>query len=276
MVARRLRSSVAAAAGQGAFMAERSNTLFRDMALNTVSTAGGAEAPDIETSSADYARRFSGPAGSYLLDVQARAIREALEDLRPGSALDVGGGHGQLVDLLRSMGWRVTVHGSDDICARNLRELHGKRECEFVRGSLFALPLPDRSFDVVLAVRLVAHVDDWPRLLGEMCRVARQAVVIDHPSKFALNALTPFLFGVKKSLEGNTRTYLSFSRRELMTEFARHGFRLRREVKQFFLPMAVHRLGRGAAPFRAAEALFRGLGLTALAGSPVILRVDRP
>lgn len=243
--------------------------------LETVSTADASKAPDIETSSANYARRFSGAAGNYLLDVQARAIRQALEGLRPGAALDVGGGHGQLVDLLRELGWRVTVHGSDDICARNLRELHGKRDCEFVRGNLFALPVPDRSFDVVLAVRLIAHVDDWPRLLGEMCRVARRTVVIDHPSKFALNALTPMLFGVKKSLEGNTRMYSSFTRKELMAEFARHGFQMQREVKQFFMPMAVHRLGRGALPFRAAESLFRGVGLTALAGSPVILRVDR-
>jgi SAM-dependent methyltransferase len=179
------------------------------------------------------------------------------------------------VDPLRALGWQVTVHGSDAQCGENLRELHGKRDCGFVRGSLYALPVRDRSFDLVSAVRLIAHVDDWPRLLAEMCRVARRSVVIDHPSKFALNALTPMLFGVKKSLEGNTRTYLSFTRAELTREFMRHGFRPRREVKQFFLPMAVHRLGQGATPLRAAEKLFRGLGITALAGSPVILRVDR-
>jgi ubiquinone/menaquinone biosynthesis C-methylase UbiE len=243
--------------------------------LSTASTFSASTPPDVETSSADYARRFSGPAGDYLLDIQARAIQRALHDLDTGSALDVGGGHGQLVDPLRSLGWRVTVHGSDDVCASNLRELHGKRDCEFLRGSFFALPVPDRSFDLVLAVRLVSHVDDWPRLLSEMCRVARHTVIIDHPSKVALNALTPLLFGVKKSFEGNTRPYLSFSRKELMAEFSRHGFAMRREIKQFFLPMAVHRLGRGGWPYRAAETAFRSLGLTALAGSPVILRVDR-
>ena len=246
-----------------------------EVVVGTVPIIGGSTAPDVETSSADYARRFSGPAGEFLLDVQARSVQRVLGDLKPGTALDVGGGHGQLVDPLRSMGWQVTVHGSDDACARNLRELHGKHDCTFLRGSLFALPVADQSFDLVVAVRLVSHVDDWPRLLGEMCRVARRAVVIDHPSKFALNALTPMLFGVKKSLEGNTRPYLSFSRKELMAEFARHGFGQEREVKQFFMPMAVHRLGRGALPFRAAEAVFRSTGLTALAGSPVILRVDR-
>jgi hypothetical protein len=92
---------------------------------------------------------------------------------------------------------------------------------------------------------------------------------------FALNALTPLLFGIKKSLEGNTRTYTSFSLAELADEFGKHGFIPGRQVKQFFMPMAVHRVCRGATPLKAVEALFRAVGLTALVGSPAILRMDR-
>jgi ubiquinone/menaquinone biosynthesis C-methylase UbiE len=234
-----------------------------------------AETPDIETSSADYARRFAGPAGQYLLSVQGRAVTAALEGLKPGTALDVGGGHGQLVELLRSLGWRVTVHGTDPACEHNLRELHGRRDCDFLLGPLSPLPAADRSFDLVIAVRLLPHVDAWPGLLAEMCRVARQAVVVDYPSKSGLNALTPLLFGLKKSMEGNTRTYTSFTRRQIATELARHGFCYKKEMKQFFLPMAIHRLGQGSAVLRCAEAACRLLGLTALAGSPIILRGDR-
>jgi len=233
------------------------------------------ETPDIETSSAGYAQRFAGKAGKYLLQVQSSAVVRTIEDLTPGTVLDVGGGHGQLVEPLARLGWRVTVHGTDAQCGQNLRELHGQRDCEFVQSDLFALPFPDKSFDLVIAVRLISHVEDWPRLVAEMCRVARQAVVIDYPAKSGLNALTPLLFGLKKSLEGNTRTYTSFSPAELNREFGRHHFVRKREVKQFFLPMVVHRVSKAAAPFRAAEALFRGVGLTALAGSPAILRMDR-
>lgn len=232
-------------------------------------------AADLETSSADYARRFAGPAGRYLLSVQAQCVARALRDLPPGRALDVGGGHGQLAGLLRDLGWAVTVHGTDPACERNLRQLHGQRDCEFLLGDLFHLPVPDRSFDLVIAVRLVSHVDDWQRLLAEMCRVASRAVVIDYPSSGGLNALTPLLFGLKKSLEGNTRTYTSFSRRSLQQVFAAQGFGAPRQVKQFFLPMVVHRIGKAAAPLRLAERMFRATGLTAAAGSPVILRVDR-
>jgi len=234
-----------------------------------------AETPDIDTSSADYARRFAGPAGKYLLDVQARAVGAILARLSPGAALDVGGAHGQLVDLLQSRGWKVTIHGTDRACEENLRGLHGKRDCDYVQGDLFALPAADRSYDLVIAVRLISHVTDWKRLVAEMCRVARRTVVLDYPSTFALNALTPLLFGLKKSLEGNTRTYGSFSRSELAAEFEKHGFRLVRQVKQFFLPMVIHRMARGAALLRGAETLFRAVGLTALAGSPVIVQLER-
>jgi 2-polyprenyl-3-methyl-5-hydroxy-6-metoxy-1,4-benzoquinol methylase len=233
------------------------------------------ETPDIETSSADYARRFSGAAGRYLLDIQARAVERALRGIAPGTVLDVGGGHGQLVDVLRARGFTPTVHGSDAACEANLRELHGQRDCEFLQGDLLSLPAPAQSYDVVVAVRLVSHVERWRRLVAEMCRVARHAVLIDYPSTRALNALTPLLFGMKKQLEGNTRSYTSFAHDELEKAFARNGFVHAVNVKQLFLPMVVHRAARAAAPLRAAEAMARAVGLTAVAGSPVIARFDR-
>lgn len=202
-------------------------------------------------------------------------MREALRGLKPGRALDVGGGHGQLVPVLRELGWDVTVHGSDPECERNLRELHGQRDVEFLLSDMFAVPRPDASFDLVLAVRLVSHCDDWPRLLAEMCRLSRQAVLIDYPCQSGLNALTPWLFSLKKSLEGNTRTYTSFSRVQLAQQFAASGFDRLTEVKQFLLPMVVHRRTHAAAPFRAFESVARSMGLTGRFGSPAILRADR-
>ena len=233
------------------------------------------ETPDIETSSANYARRFAGPAGSYLLAVQAQAVRAVIEDLQPGTVLDVGGAHGQLVDLLSQRGWSVTVHGTEAACEHNLRNLHGKVDCNYVQGNLAELPAPDRSYDLVIAVRLVSHVTEWKQLVREMCRVSKRSVILDYPSIFALNALTPLLFNVKKSFERNTRSYTSFYKRTLAAEFGEHGFHGAREVKQFFLPMVVHRMAGGAAWAKVLEALLRAVGLTGLAGSPVVARFDR-
>jgi 2-polyprenyl-3-methyl-5-hydroxy-6-metoxy-1,4-benzoquinol methylase len=78
------------------------------------------ETPDIETSGANYASRFRGTAGRYLLQVQSQTVVNALREQPPGSALDVGGGHGQLVNVLTRLGFAVTVHGTDASCEHNL------------------------------------------------------------------------------------------------------------------------------------------------------------
>lgn len=231
--------------------------------------------PDVETSSAGYARRFSGPAGHYLLQIQADALTRTLRGCRCGRALDVGGAHGQLVDPLRSLGWAVTVIGSSEECGHNLRDLHGKRDCEFVCADILHLPFPDASFDLVTSVRLLSHLEDWEDFLGELCRVSARWVVVDYPSTSGINVLAPLLFKIKRSLEGNTRTYRSFSGRELDRAFSSHGYRKGAASREFVLPMVLHRVCGSAAPLRLAEAASRAIGLTAVAGSPVMLRADR-
>ena len=73
-------------------------------------------APDIETASDDYARRFSGEVGAYFLDVQARTTLSLLEPWPGARVLDVGGGHGQVAIPLAENGFDVTVTGSSDEC----------------------------------------------------------------------------------------------------------------------------------------------------------------
>lgn len=233
------------------------------------------ETPDVETSSAEYAQRFSGRAGEYLLRVQAETMLRAIADLRPGTVLDVGGGHGQLVEPLRSAGWRVTVHGSVDECGDNLRNVHGVRSCDFVAGDLFDLPFADRSFDLVIAVRLLSHVRDWRRLAAEMARVAGRSVVLEYPSLLGLQLFAPLLFELKRSYEGDTRPFTRYRTRDLRTVFAPHGFEAAREFKQLVMPVVVHRAARGSPLLQRVEAVSRAVGLTAIAGSPVILRLDR-
>src|SRR5699024_9537176 len=138
---------------------------------------------------------------------------------------------------------------------------HGQQDCEFVQGDLFQLPAADRSYDLVIGVRLMAHVEDWPKLLAEMCRVSARAVVIDYPVRGGQNASTGRFFGLKKAVEGNTRTYISFSHAQIMHVLRAQRFGTPRRVKQFILPMVAHRLGKGSAPLRLAESLGRAVGL---------------
>jgi len=233
------------------------------------------ESPDIETSSDDYARRFSGPSGKYLLSMQREAILQVLSKPFGDTILDVGGGHGQLVPIFRELGCDITVFGSSDICPERIRHEPNSHKLRYLAGNLLNLPFADQSFDLVISVRLISHIENWERLIEELCRVARNSVVLDYPTLFSLNAFTPLLFLLKKRFEGNTRTYTSFFKHELAKEFGRHGFAVSACAKQFFLPMFLHRAFKGASVMRAMEGVCRTARLTRALGSPVILRMDR-
>ena len=170
------------------------------------------------------------------------------------------------MDLLRELG-AGNLHAGH-VCEDNLRNCM-QSDCASCRRPV-RIAVADQSFDLVIACGS-SRMSRMARLVPN-CVAFRTAVVIDYPAKGALNALTPLLFGLKKSLEGNTRTYTSFSRQELRDQFEPHGFTRFRQVKQFLMPMVVHRVGKGSLPLRLAESVFRVLGLTALFGSPVILR----
>ncbi len=229
------------------------------------------ETADIESSSDGYAARFAGPTGEWMLAVQERLT---LSLLRPYggalSILDVGGGHGQLALPLCREGHRITVLGSSKECARRIRPALDSGRCRFRVGNVIALPFPDRSFDLAISFRLLTHCGRWPELVSELCRVARKAVIVDYPTSQSVNRLAPKLFAAKKKVEINTRTWRLFTHAEVRGVFAGQGFTRARRKKQFFFPMVLHRMLKCRPVSAGLEAVFRGVGLTRLAGSPVI------
>lgn len=233
------------------------------------------ETPDIETASDDYASRFSGAAGVYFLDTQNSAVERALGSDCKGTVIDLGGGHGQLIPVLEQTGCDIIEYGSDASCHKMLSQRHPEAELQKVTGDMLELPFADQSVDLVIFVRLISHIDNWPALIAESCRISRQTVVFDYPSLFSANALTPLMFGLKKGIEKNTRTYLSFSKRQLKSELAKHGYKITAHISQFMLPMFLHRGLNGAKFLQVLEKLFLITGITSLFGSPVILRADR-
>lgn len=232
-------------------------------------------APDVETASEGYARRFAGEVGRYFLDVQAETVLDLLAPWPQARVLEVGGGHAQLAGPLVERGFRVTVTGSEESCRERLDRALPPGSFDFQVCEAEALPFPDRSFDVVLAVRLLTHLEGWRKALAEMCRVAGKAVIVDYPDTRSFNRLYGALFAWKKAVEGNTRTFRCFSPREVIDEYARHGFGRPVVRRQFFIPMVVHRAAGRAGVSRVVERASGALGLTRTFGSPVLLRVER-
>lgn len=235
----------------------------------------GGEAPDVETASAGYARRFAGDVGAWFLDVQARLALELLRPWPGARVLDFGGGHGQLTAALVDGGHEVTVFGSPGACGERLRAFVDAGRARYEAGDLRRAPWGDRSFDVVLSFRLLPHVPDWRALVGELCRLAARAVVVDYPTARSVNAAAALLFGWKRAVEGNTRPFTVFGESEIRDAFSARRFLVTARRPEFFFPMALHR-AHGRAPLaRALEAAAGRARLTRALGSPVVLRAER-
>lgn len=228
-------------------------------------------APDIETASADYARRFSSVSGEWLLQVQSTGIKVLLKRcFKVGTALDVGAGHGQLIDTLIEAGYKLSIHASTEQCFELIRPRIEANKIEIIVSPCLDIAVAARQFDLVTSVRLLSHISDWRRLIGELCRIANEAVIIDYPVNCSINALTPLLFNLKRSLEGNTRSYTLFNESEVIREFRRHGFVLADRYAQFFWPMVLHRALKNRSLSRLLESVPRLIGLSRLFGSPVL------
>jgi SAM-dependent methyltransferase len=234
------------------------------------------EDADVETSSADYARRFSGDVGRWFLEAQARITVELLDSIpEKGTILDVGGGHAQVTPALVAAGYRVTVVGSHPSCAARLLPWTDAGQCTFEVADLQTLPYGDGSFDAVVCFRLLPHSIDWTRLIGELCRVALHSVVVDYPSTRSVNALSRQFFGLKRRIEQNTRPFALFLPSQIHQAFEAHGFVVGVERPQYLFPMVLHRWADWVALSRLLEAPGRLLGLTRWLGSPIIARADR-
>ena len=231
---------------------------------------------DIDTASDDYATRFAGPSGQWLLDVQAQGTYKLLKQTsNVQTILDVGGGHAQLTELFLKNHRTLTIAGSAPACSLRLQPFIASPRCQYIPANLLQLPFSVQSFDLVASFRLLTHCESWEELVAQCCRVARKYVLVDYPTTQSVNAIAPAFFGAKKKVERNTRYWHSFRHAEIDTAFTRNEFRRVATFKQFFFPMALHRMLRSRMLSRVMEGIARGIGCTRMAGSPVIVLYER-
>ena len=94
--------------------------------------------------------------------------------------LEVGTGEGHVAARVRARYPEASVVGIDlpDVGLAN-QWRRADLTAAFASGT--ALPFPDRSFDLVLAVEVLEHVSDPDAVLAEIARVATGAVVLTVP-----------------------------------------------------------------------------------------------
>ena len=132
----------------------------------------GVEAREMTTRDGyfQWAASYDEP-GNQLIDLEEPVVREMLDGLPVGVALDAGCGTGRHAAYLASLGHRVIgVDTSPQMLARARETVPAG---EFYEADLHALPLAGDSVDVVVCALMLSHVPDLARALAELVRVLR-------------------------------------------------------------------------------------------------------
>jgi SAM-dependent methyltransferase len=85
--------------------------------------------------------------------------------------LEAGCGEGYGADLIAAVAHRVTAVDYDEATVAHVRTRYP--HVEVIHGNLAELPLPDRSFDVVVNFQVIEHLWDQPQFVRECARVLR-------------------------------------------------------------------------------------------------------
>jgi SAM-dependent methyltransferase len=222
-------------------------------------------------------RRFGGPIGTLVAATQARVLANFIGRIQQRDILDVGTGTGRVAILLARGGANVTAIDASDamLAVARQRAAADGVSVRFQSGDTHALEFADRSFDVVVSLRVLMHSPDWSRAVGELCRVAQRLVIVDYPSARSFAAIESWWRGMAQRVGRRTEAYRVFTDRTIADSFAVHGFRVRSVHRQFVLPIALHKaIGSRALTVRVEKVLDR-LGLLRIFGSPVSIVAER-
>jgi ubiquinone/menaquinone biosynthesis C-methylase UbiE len=119
---------------------------------------------------AEWAPRYDEP-GNMLLELEQPIVREILDSLPVGVALDAACGTGRHSAYLASLGHVVVgVDGSPEMLARARAKVP---DGEFHEADLADLPAADDSVDLVVCAIALSHVPELEPVLTEFVRVLR-------------------------------------------------------------------------------------------------------
>lgn len=136
-----------------------------------------------------WSRTYDGP--NIAFDLDEPFVREIVDELPAGDALDAACGTGRIAAYLAGRGHRVRgVDSSPDMLERARRRVP---QAEFRLGDLTSLPVSDESVDLVVCSLALTHVPVLDPVLAEFARVLRpggHVVIADiHPEGVALGVV---------------------------------------------------------------------------------------
>ena len=117
-----------------------------------------------------WAETYDRP-GNQLIDLEQPVVREILDGLPRGIALEAACGTGRHAGYLAALGHTVIgVDSSPEMLAGAQAKIPG---AEFREGDLHRLPVPDQHVDIVVCALALTHVPELVPVLTEFVRVQR-------------------------------------------------------------------------------------------------------
>lgn len=222
------------------------------------------------------ARRFGGPIGDLVAAGQADVLASMLGPVQGRRIIDVGTGTGRGAFLLAAAGADVTGIDASaqmlDIAKQRAAETHAP--VTFAIGDAHEIAFSERSFEIAVSLRVLMHTPLWKQCIGELCRVASHAVVIDYPSA----ASTALAQSISRKLLHpfglSSEPYRVFFDGQIRKVFEAHGYRIRSVHRQFILPIALHKSVGSRRFTEVSERWLTSFGLRRF-GSPVTVYAER-
>ncbi len=126
------------------------------------------------------------------------ADRYALRSLLPPSGetlVEVGAGFGRLADLYAGYQRVVLFDYARSMLEEARQRLGQDHRFLFVAGDLYRLPLASHSFDAVVMVRVMHHLEDVPTALHHLARILKPhgTLVVEFANKRHLKAVLRYL-----------------------------------------------------------------------------------
>ena len=207
---------------------------------------------DLLRDSANYRAKTNYDEGKAALYQQRKSHKHAAEMKlvdrafrlipKSHSVLDVPCGGGRIFLMLAKQGYRVAGADLSDAMLQYARDNAEKAglDCPVEKKDIDQLDYPEKSFDTIICFRLFQHFPTGAirqRAVNEMCRVARQYVVISYFSPYSWTQAKLLL---RERLGGKKMLKFPTSLKEVEGYFARNGYRLVKDFCRFPLVKTLH------------------------------------
>ncbi len=157
--------------------------------------------------------------------------------------IDLGAGYGRLAGLYRRFARVVLTDRALSQMQEARQRLGGDPRYAFVVADVYALPFRGGAADAIVSVRMLHHIVDVPRALGEITRVLRGGghYVTEYASKRNLKAMLRYALRRQRENPFSERPHefvrlnFDFHPRWMERQFRRAGLRVeaRRAVSHF-------------------------------------------